>query len=332
MSKPTVLSGIQPSGHITIGNYIGALRNWVDMQKDHDTLFTLVDLHAITVRQDPKALRERCYDFVSLYIACGVDPGVSTIFVQSQVRQHAELGWLLNCFTHMGELNRMTQFKEKSVKADANINVGLFDYPVLMAADILLYNADKVPVGEDQKQHLELTRDLAIRFNNQYNKKIFTVPEPFIPKSGARIMSLQNPEAKMSKSDVNEKSFVSLLDPPNKILKKLKSAVTDSDMEIRFDRQNKPGVSNLLEIIAGVTGKTVEEVESGYQTGDGYGKLKVDAGEAIVALVEPIQKRYNEIRNDKTALDNILKQGAEKASQRAEMQLNKVKNTIGLIL
>jgi len=332
MSKPTVLSGIQPSGHITIGNYIGALRNWVDMQKDHDTLFTLVDLHAITVRQDPKALRERCYDFVSLYIACGVDPGVSTIFVQSQVRQHAELGWLLNCFTHMGELNRMTQFKEKSAKADANINVGLFDYPVLMAADILLYNADKVPVGEDQKQHLELTRDLAIRFNNQYNKKIFTVPEPFIPKSGARIMSLQNPEAKMSKSDVNEKSFVSLLDPPNKILKKLKSAVTDSDMEIRFDRQNKPGVSNLLEIIAGVTGKTVEEVESGYQTGDGYGKLKVDAGEAIVALVEPIQKRYNEIRNDKTALDNILKQGAEKASQRAEMQLNKVKNTIGLIL
>lgn len=332
MSKPTVLSGIQPSGHITIGNYIGALRNWVDMQKNHDTLFTLVDLHAITVRQDPKALRERCYDFVSLYIACGIDPEVSTIFIQSQVRQHAELGWLLNCYTHMGELNRMTQFKEKSSKADANINVGLFDYPVLMAADILLYNADKVPVGEDQKQHLELTRDLAIRFNNQYNKKVFTVPEPFIPKSGARIMSLQNPEAKMSKSDVNEKSFVSLLDPPNKILKKLKSAVTDSDMEIRFDRQNKPGVSNLLEIIAGVTGKTVEEVESGYQAGDGYGKLKVDAGEAIVALVEPVQKQYSEIRNDKTMLDSILKLGAEKASERAEVQLNKVKNTIGLIL
>ncbi len=332
MTKPTVLSGIQPSGNLTIGNYIGAMRNWVEMQKDHDTLFTLVDLHAITVRQEPKDLRKRCYDFVSLYIACGIDPQQSTIFVQSHVRQHAELGWLLNCYASMGELNRMTQFKEKSAKENANINVGLFDYPVLMAADILLYNADKVPVGEDQKQHLELTRDLAIRFNNQYNKEVFTVPEPFIPKSGARIMSLQNPEAKMSKSDENEKSFVSLLDPPNRILKKLKSAVTDSDMEIRFDRANKPGVSNLLEIISGVTGRTVTEVEADYQTGDGYGKLKVDAGEAIVALVEPIQARYNEIRNDKTELDRILKSGAEKASVRAEVQLKKVKDTIGLIV
>ena len=332
MSKPTVLSGIQPSGHITIGNYIGAMRNWVEMQKDHDTLFALVDLHAITVKQDPKDLRERCYDFISLYIACGIDPEQSTIFVQSQVRQHAELGWILNCFAYMGELNRMTQFKEKSAKAESNINVGLFDYPVLMAADILLYNADRVPVGQDQKQHLELTRDLAIRFNNQYDKKVFTVPEPFIPKSGARIMSLQNPEAKMSKSDENLNNFVSLLDPPNVILKKLKRAVTDSDMEIRFDRENKPGVSNLLELIAGVTDKTVAEVEAGYQKGDGYGKLKVDAGEAIVALVEPIQQRYNEIRNDKTALDNILKTGAEKASERAEAQLKKVKDTIGLII
>ncbi|MEE9326688.1 MAG: tryptophan--tRNA ligase [Cocleimonas sp.] len=332
MSKPTVLSGIQPSGNITIGNYIGALRNWVDMQKDHDTLFALVDLHAITVRQDPKALRERCYDFISLYIACGIDPEKSTIFIQSQVPQHAELGWLLNCYTHMGELNRMTQFKEKSSKADANINVGLFDYPVLMAADILLYNADKVPVGQDQKQHLELTRDLAIRFNNQYDKKVFTVPEPFIPKSGARIMSLQDPEAKMSKSDDNENNFVSLLDPPNKILKKLKRAVTDSDMEIRFDRENKPGVSNLLELIAGVSDQTVEQVEASYQSGDGYGKLKVEAGEAIVALVEPIQERYRHIRNDQTELDSILKLGAEKASERAEIQINKVKDTIGLIV
>jgi tryptophanyl-tRNA synthetase len=232
----------------------------------------------------------------------------------------------------MGELNRMTHYKEKSSKSDANINVGLFDYPVLMAADILLYNADKVPVGQDQKQHLELTRDLAIRFNNQYDKKVFTVPEPFIPKSGARIMSLQDPEAKMSKSDENENNFVSLLDPPNKILKKLKRAVTDSDMEIRFDRENKPGVSNLLELIAGVTDQSVEQVEASYQSGDGYGKLKVEAGEAIVALVEPIQERYNQIRNDQTELDKILKLGAEKASERAEIQINKVKDTIGLIV
>lgn len=332
MSKPTVLSGIQPSGHLTIGNYIGALRNWVDMQNDHNTLFALVDLHAITVKQDPKDLRERCYDFISLYIACGIDPEKSTIFAQSHVRQHAELGWLLNCFTYMGELNRMTQFKEKSSKAEASINVGLFDYPVLMAADILLYNADKVPVGQDQKQHLELTRDLAVRFNQQYDKDIFTVPEPFIPKSGARIMSLQDPQAKMSKSDDNENNYVSLLDPPNKILKKLKRAVTDSDMEIRFDRDNKPGVSNLIELIAGVTDKTVADVEADYQAGDGYGKLKVDAGEAIVALVEPIQQRYHEIRDDKAELDRILKMGAEKASERAEVQLIKVKDTIGLIL
>ena len=336
MPKPIVLSGIQPSGHITIGNYIGAMRNWVEMQKDHDTLFALVDLHAITVRQDPKDLRERCYDFISLYIACGIDPQQSTIFIQSQVPQHAELGWILNCYAYMGELNRMTQFKEKSAKAEANINVGLFDYPVLMAADILLYSADKVPVGQDQKQHLELTRDLAIRFNNQYSggkkKDVFTVPEPFIPKSGARIMSLQNPEAKMSKSDVNENNFVSLLDPPNRIIKKLKRAVTDSDMDIIFDRENKPGVSNLLELMAGVTDKTIDEIVADYPEGSGYGKLKGDTGEAIVALVKPIQQRYNEIRNDKAELENILKVGAEKASERAEIKLDQVKNAIGLIV
>lgn len=332
MSKPTVLSGIQPSGHITIGNYIGAMRHWVEMQKDHDTLFSLVDLHAITVRQDPKDLRERCYDFISLYIACGIDPQQSTIFIQSQVPQHAELGWLLNCYAYMGELNRMTQFKEKSAKTAANINVGLFDYPVLMAADILLYGTDRVPVGQDQKQHLELTRDLAIRFNNQYGKEIFTVPEPFIPKSGARIMSLQNPEAKMSKSDSNENNFVSLLDPPNKIIKKLKRAVTDSEMDIHFDREKKPGVTNLLELMAGVTNKSVDEIMADYPEGSGYGKLKGDTGEAIVALVEPIQQQFHKIRADQSALDAILKIGAEKAKERAEVQLTKVKDAIGLIL
>ena len=336
MTKPIVLSGIQPSGHITIGNYIGAMRNWVAMQEDHDTLFALVDLHAITVKQDPKDLRERCYDFISLYIACGIDPLKSTIFVQSQVPQHAELGWILNCYAYMGELNRMTQFKEKSAKTEANINVGLFDYPVLMAADILLYGTDKVPVGQDQKQHLELTRDLAIRFNNLYGGKkgqeIFTVPEPFIPKSGARIMSLQKPEAKMSKSDSNENNFVSLLDPPNIIIKKLKRAVTDSDMDIRYDRDNKPGVSNLLELMAGVTDKTIDDIVADYPAGSGYGKLKVDTGEAIVALVEPIQQRYHEVRNDKTGLENIIQVGAEKARERAEAKLNQVKKAIGLIV
>ena len=330
--KPVVLSGIQPSGHFTIGNYIGAMRNWINMQEEYDTLFSLVDLHAITVKQDPKLLRQRCYDFVALYLACGIDPVKSTVFVQSHVRQHAELGWILNCYAYMGELNRMTQFKDKSGKQGKNISVGLFDYPVLMAADILLYRADKVPVGQDQKQHLELTRDIAARFNNQYKTDTFVVPEPFIPKQGARIMSLQEPTAKMSKSDPNENNFVSLMDEPKRIIKKLKRAVTDSDNEIRYDRENKPGVSNLIELMAGVTNRTIEEVETAYRDVQGYGYLKVDTGEAIVALVEPIQQRYQEIRADLPALQAILQQGAEKASERAERQLVKVKEAIGLIV
>lgn len=329
--KPVVLSGIQPSGHFTIGNYIGAMRNWISMQQDHDTLFALVDLHAITVKQDPKLLRQRCYDFVALYLACGIDPDKSTVFIQSHVHQHAELGWLLNCYATMGELNRMTQFKDKSGQQGKHISVGLFDYPVLMAADILLYRTDKVPVGEDQKQHLELTRDLAIRFNNQYKTDVFVVPEPFIPKQGARIMSLQAPTAKMSKSDTNENNFVSLMDGPKRIMKKLKRAVTDSENEIRYDREHKPGVSNLLELMAGVTDKTIAEVEANYQNVQGYGYLKVDTAEAIIALVEPIQQRYAEIRADLPALHAVLQQGAEKASTRAESQLAKVKDVIGLI-
>ncbi len=330
--KPVVLSGIQPSGHFTIGNYMGAMRNWINMQDDHDTLFSLVDLHAITVKQDPKLLRQRCYDFVALYLACGIDPVKSTVFVQSHVRQHAELGWILNCYVYMGELNRMTQFKDKSGKQGKNISVGLFDYPVLMAADILLYRTDKVPVGQDQKQHLELTRDIAARFNNQYQTDTFVVPEPFIPKQGARIMSLQEPTAKMSKSDPNENNFISFMDEPKRIIKKLKRAVTDSDNEIRYDRENKPGVSNLIELMAGVTNRTIEDVETAYRDVQGYGYLKVDTGEAIVALIEPIQQRYQEIRADMPALKAILQQGAEKASERAERQLVKVKEVIGLIV
>lgn len=327
--KPVVLSGIQPSGHLTIGNYIGALRNWGTLQDDHDCLFTLVDLHAITVHQDPADLRQRCYDFIALYMACGIDPEKSTIFVQSHVPEHSELAWILNCYTYMGELNRMTQFKDKSQKHAANINVGLFGYPVLMAADILLYGADKVPVGSDQKQHLELTRDLAMRFNNRYGE-IFTVPEPYIPEVGARIMSLQDPTSKMSKSDDNESNYVALLDPPNRIKKKIKRAVTDSGMEIRFDRENKAGVSNLLELLSGVTGKSIPQLEAEYE-GQGYGKLKGDTADAVVAFLEPVQARYHEIRDNGDELARILQAGAEKARERALPILRRVQDAIGFI-
>ena len=235
MSKPVILSGIQPSGALTLGNYIGAIRNWVDLQKDHDCLFMLVDLHAITVRQDPAELRQRCLEFLSLYIACGLDPDKNTLFVQSHVPQHAELAWILNCYTYMGELNRMTQFKDKSKQHNENINAGLYDYPVLMAADILLYQSSQVPVGEDQKQHLELTRDVAMRFNNLYGN-VFTIPEPYIPQLGARVMSLQDPAAKMSKSDANSGAYISLLDEPGQVVKKIKRAVTDSGTTIAYEQ------------------------------------------------------------------------------------------------
>ncbi|BFT28926.1 tryptophan--tRNA ligase [Alteromonas sp. D210916BOD_24] len=330
-NKPVVLSGCQPSGQLTLGNYMGALKQWVSMQDDHDCLYMIVDLHAITVRQDPKKLTEACLDGLALYLACGIDPQKSTLFMQSHVPEHAQLSWVLNCYTQMGELNRMTQFKDKSAKNENNINVGLYSYPVLQAADILLYQADKVPVGEDQKQHLELTRDIATRMNNLYGD-IFRLPDPYIPDFGARIMSLQEPEKKMSKSDTNPNNFIGLLEEPKKLAKKIKRAVTDSDEQanIYFNPTEKPGVSNLLTLLSLSTGKSIKELEPQY-TDKMYGHLKGDVADAVVALLEPIQQRYAQIRADRPYLDEVMRQGAEKASSRAAQTLKKVYNAVGFI-
>ena len=330
-NKPVVLSGCQPSGQLTLGNYMGALKQWVSMQDDHDCLYMIVDLHAITVRQDPKQLAEACLDGLSLYLACGIDPQKSTLFLQSHVPEHAQLSWVLNCYAQMGELNRMTQFKDKSAKNENNINVGLYSYPVLQAADILLYQADKVPVGEDQKQHLELTRDIATRVNNLYSD-VFRLPDPYIPDFGARIMSLQEPEKKMSKSDNNPNNFIGLLEDPKKLAKKIKRAVTDSDEQanIYFNPTEKPGVSNLLTLLSLATGKSIKELEPEY-TDKMYGHLKGDVADAVVALLEPIQARYAEIRADRAYLDDVMRQGAEKASARASETLAKVYKAVGFI-
>ena len=330
-NKPVVLSGCQPSGQLTLGNYMGALKQWVSMQDDHDCLYMIVDLHAITVRQDPKQLAEACLDGLSLYLACGIDPQKSTLFLQSHVPEHAQLSWVLNCYAQMGELNRMTQFKDKSAKNENNINVGLYSYPVLQAADILLYQADKVPVGEDQKQHLELTRDIATRVNNLYGD-VFRLPDPYIPDFGARIMSLREPEKKMSKSDNNPNNFIGLLEDPKKLAKKIKRAVTDSDEQanIYFNPTEKPGVSNLLTLLSLATGKSIKELEPEY-TDKMYGHLKGDVADAVVALLEPIQARYAEIRADRAYLDDVMRQGAEKASARAAETLAKVYKAVGFI-
>lgn len=332
MTKPIVLSGAQPSGELTIGNYMGALRQWVAMQDSHDCLYCVVDLHAITVRQDPKALREACLDTLALYLACGVDPKKSTVFIQSQVPQHTQLGWALNCYTQMGELSRMTQFKDKSQKHANNINVGLFGYPVLMAADILIYQANEIPVGQDQKQHLELTRDIATRFNNAYGDT-FTIPEPFIPELGAKVMSLQEPLKKMSKSDENRNNVIGLLEDPKSVLKKLKKAMTDSDEPpvVRFDVDNKPGVSNLLSLMSGVTGQSIASLEAEFE-GKMYGHLKGAAGETVVSMLEPLQERYRAIRSDRAYLDQVMKAGAQSAQARAEVTLKKVYEKIGLLV
>jgi tryptophanyl-tRNA synthetase len=331
MTKPIVLSGCQPSGQLTLGNYIGALRQWVEMQDDHDCLYMLVDMHAITVRQDPKELYDACLNGLALYVACGIDPQKSTIFMQSHVPQHAQLAWIMNCYTQMGELNRMTQFKDKSAKNVTNINVGLYSYPALMAADILLYQPNRVPVGEDQKQHLELTRDIATRFNNLYGS-IFTMPDPYIPEFGARIMSLQEPTKKMSKSDVNINNFVGLLEEPKKIAKKIKRAMTDSDelARIYYNPAEKPGVSNLLTILSCATQKPIESLVAEYE-GKMYGHLKTDVADAVVAMLEPIQQRYHSLREDRVQLDQIMKEGAEKASARAQATLDKVYEAVGFI-
>ncbi len=330
-NKHVVLSGCQHSGQLTLGNYMGALKQWVSMQDDYDCLYMIVDLHAITVRQDPKQLAEACLDGLSLYLACGIDPQKSTLFLQSHVPEHAQLSWVLNCYAQMGELNRMTQFKDKSAKNENNINVGLYSYPVLQAADILLYQADKVPVGEDQKQHLELTRDIATRVNNLYGD-VFRLPDPYIPDFGARIMSLQEPEKKMSKSDNNPNNFIGLLEEPKKLAKKIKRAVTDSDEQanIYFNPTEKPGVSNLLTLLSLATGKSIKELEPEY-TDKMYGHLKGDVADAVVALLEPIQARYAEIRADRAYLDDVMRQGADKASARAAETLAKVYKAVGFI-
>jgi tryptophanyl-tRNA synthetase len=330
-SKPIVLSGCQPSGELTIGNYLGALKQWVNMQATHECYYMLVDQHAITVRPNPNDLRNATLDGLALYLACGVDPGQSTIFIQSHVPEHAQLSWVLNCYTQMGELNRMTQYKDKSQKSEANMNSGLFTYPVLMAADILLYGANRVPVGDDQKQHLELARDIATRFNNLYGN-IFNVPEPFIPEHGARVMSLLEPTKKMSKSDTNPGNFIGLLEDPKKITKKIKRAVTDSDEQanIYFNTEEKPGVSNLLSLLSCATAKSIDDLVPSYQD-KMYGHLKGDVANAVVELLTPIQTKFHQYRADQAFLDEVMRNGAEKASLRASKVLSKVYEAVGFI-
>lgn len=331
MSKPIVLSGAQPSGQLTLGNYLGALRQWDQMQSDYDCLYCIVDLHAITVRQDPKSLHEATLDSLALYLACGIDPARSAVFVQSHVPEHSQLAWALSCYTQFGELSRMTQFKDKSARFADNINAGLFTYPVLMAADILLYQANQVPVGHDQKQHLELARDVATRFNNLHGD-VFTVPEPFIPKVAARVMSLQDPTKKMSKSDDNQGNFIGLLEDPKVITKKIKRAVTDSEdpPRVAFDVDAKPGVSNLLGILSAISGKSMPELEADYH-GRMYGHLKGDVADAVVSLIEPVQARFKELRSDRAQLDAIMRDGADKARARAEATLKKVYEVLGFV-
>jgi len=327
LSKKIILSGIQPSGELCIGNYLGALKNWKLLQNDYNSIFLIVDMHALTISQIPAELRQRCLKFAALYIACGIEPEKSIIAIQSHVHQHAELMWVLNSITYMGELNRMTQFKDKS-KNMKNINSALFSYPVLMAADILLYNADLVPVGADQKQHLELARDLAGRFNTKYSET-FKIPEPFIPEQGARIMSLQEPSKKMSKSDENINNIISLLDSESQIIKKINRSVTDSDNKI-LCKDDKVGISNLLNIYASVTGKSIKELEQEYE-GKSYSDFKSDLSENIIELLKPIQSKYNEIINDKKWLEDLLVSGSEKASFIARKTISKVYRKVGFI-
>lgn len=335
MTKPIVLSGVQPSGELSIGNYLGALRQWEQMQDDYDCQYCVVDLHAITVRQDPKALHEATLDALAICLAVGVEPKKSTLFVQSHVPEHAQLGWLLNCYTQMGELSRMTQFKDKSQRHANDVNVGLFGYPVLMAADILLYGAHQVPVGSDQKQHLELARDIATRFNNIYGdgEAIFQVPEPYIPTVNARVMSLQDATKKMSKSDDNRKNVITLLEEPKSIIKKINKAQTDTETppRIAHDIENKAGISNLMGLYSAATGKTFAEIEAQYQGVEMYGPFKKDVGEAIVAMLEPIQSEYHRIRADRAFLDEVMKAGAEKASARAAETLKKAYAAVGFV-
>ena len=328
-AKKRMLSGIKPSGDLTLGSYLGAIRNWKDRADEFDCFYFLADLHTITVRQDPADLRRRSLEQLAQYIACGLDPEKNVLFFQSHVHQHAELGWVLNCYAMFGELSRMTQFKDKSAKNAENINGGLFTYPSLMAADILLYQADFVPVGEDQKQHVELTRDIARRFNGIYGD-VFKLPEPYVPKVGARIMSLANPEAKMSKSENEDAGRITLMDSPEQIMRVFKRAITDCDAEVRFDPEHKKGISNLMTIYSASPGKTFTEIEAEF-AGRGYGDFKKTVGEAVVELLRPIREEATRILADKAYLQTVMRDGAEKASYVAEKTLRKVYKKVGFV-
>lgn len=329
MDKKLILSGIQPSGVMTVGNYVGAVKNWVAMQDDFDCLFMIADMHSITVRQDPVKLRQRCLDFLALYLACGLDPEKSRLFFQSHVHEHAELGWILNCITYMGELSRMTQFKDKTKNAkDSNIGAGLFTYPVLMAADILLYNADLVPVGQDQKQHLELARNIAERFNRIYGD-FFKIPEPYIPQVGARIMSLQAPDKKMSKSDENINGYISVTDEPDVIASKIRKAVTDSEGSIRRG-EGKEGIENLMSIYGAFSGKSFDEIEKEFD-GKGYGVFKSAVAECVIDSLAPVRENYKRYAGDKGYLSSVYKSGAETASRIAARTMKKIRRKVGFV-
>ncbi|NLP34496.1 MAG: tryptophan--tRNA ligase [Clostridiales bacterium] len=324
--KKSLFSGMQATGTLHLGNYLGALKNWVTFEEEYQCFYSVVDMHSITVRQNPAELRKKARALLTLYIAAGLNPEKNCIYYQSHVSAHAELSWVLSCFTYMGELNRMTQYKDKAAKHADNINAGLFTYPVLMAADILLFQSDVVPVGSDQKQHLEITRDIATRFNNIYGD-VFTIPEPYIGKAGARIMSLQEPTKKMSKSDENPNASINLMDDPDTIIRKFKRAVTDSDNEIRYS-EDKPGISNLIDIYVAVTGKTIEETEKEFAS-SGYGDFKMAVGESVSSMLKPIQDRYAELAKDKAYIDKVIKENGEKAAYYANKTLRKVYKKIG---
>ncbi|MBQ9736334.1 MAG: tryptophan--tRNA ligase [Clostridia bacterium] len=328
--KKVVFSGVQPSGNLTIGNYLGAIKNFSAFSEEYRCFYCVVDLHAITVRQVPAELRRRTYETLALYMACGLDPEKNTLFVQSHVPAHAELSWILNCYTMFGELSRMTQFKDKSAKHADNINAGLFTYPVLMAADILLYQTDLVPVGVDQRQHLELARDIAGRFNQAYSPT-FVVPEGYMNPTAMKIASLSNPTAKMSKSDPNPNACVYILDPRDAILKKFKSAVTDSDTVVRYAPEEKPGVSNLMTIYRAFTGKSHEQIEREFE-GKGYGDFKLACGEACADALAPVQSEFAKLMADKAYLEDVMKKGAEAASYAARKTLSKVKKKVGFVI
>ena len=325
--KKVLYSGMQATGTLTLGNYLGALKNWVELTDEYECIYGVMDLHSLTVRQVPAEFRKNARALYALYVAAGLDPEKNCIYYQSHVSGHAELGWILDCFTYMGELNRMTQFKDKAAKHADNINAGLYTYPVLMAADILLYQADVVPVGVDQKQHLEITRDIAERFNNIYGD-VFTIPEAYIPKAGAKIMSLQEPGKKMSKSDTNANATILLLDDTDTIIRKFKRAVTDSESEVRY-AEEKPGISNLMDIYSAVTGKTYEEIEKEF-AGKGYGDFKLAVGETVADHLKPLQERYEQLMKDKAYIESMIKQNDEKAAYYANKTLRKVQKKVGL--